>query len=96
MAGLYTYQNPFLGNKNKLVKAFSKRNSIFSSFSVVFYASTPAPTQAFAPTSASASVLSLLERYIDKNLQKTTKLTLKSFVKGQKHSQLQITFIPYK
>ena len=32
--------------------------------------------------------LGLLGRYMHKNLQKATKLILKLFVKGQKHSQL--------
>ena len=45
-------------------------------------------TQAFilipllAQAQASASTLSLLERYMDKNLKKTIKLLLKLFIKG--------------
>ena len=45
--------------------------------STVSYASTAAPTQAFA--SAPASVLGSPGRYMDKNLQKATKMALESF-----------------
>ena len=47
----------------------------------------PIPTVfcAFSP----ASTLGLLGRYIDKDLQRATKLALKLFVKNQKHGQLQ-------
>ena len=51
----------------------------------------PALTQAPALTlvSALASVLGLLSRYTDEDLQRATKLVLESFFKGQKHGQLQ-------
>ena len=48
-------------------------------------AQTPVPAQVFASIPASASVLGLLERYTDENLQEATKLILELFVKNQKH-----------
>lgn len=63
-------------------------NSIFA----ISYTSTPTsmPAQAlsFTPALDFASVLEVPEKYTNKNLQKTTKLTLESFVKSQKYSQL--------
>ena len=52
---------------------------------------TPEPTPAVsrAPTSAPASALGPPGRYTDKNLQRTTKLALELFIKGQEHGQLQ-------
>ena len=43
------------------------------------------PTQALASTPALASALGLLRRYTNKNLQRATKLALKSFLKGPEH-----------
>ena len=57
-------------------------------------ASNPAPAQAPASTPAFASALGPPERYTDKDLQKATKLTLKLFVKGQEHGQLQANSAP--
>ena len=45
----------------------------------------PVPTQASAPILALASALGSLGRYTDKDLQRTIKLALELFVKGQKH-----------
>ena len=59
-------------------------------------AQTPVSTQAPAPILASASVPGLPGRYMDKNLQKATKLALESFVKGQKYGQLQASSAPCK
>ena len=41
-----------------------------------------APVQALTPTSTPASVSGLSERYTDEDLQRVTKLALKSFIKG--------------
>ena len=46
---------------------------------------TPVPAQALTFTSAPAFIPGLPGRYTDENLQKATKLALKSFVKGQEH-----------
>ena len=51
----------------------------------VSYTLTPAPAQALAP--APAFVSDSPGRYTDKDLQRATKLALKSFVKGQEHGQ---------
>ena len=61
-------------------------------------AQTPVPTEALAPTQApaSASVPGSPGRYIDKDLQKATKLALESFVKGQEHDQLQASSVSCK
>ena len=48
---------------------------------------TPICALVLAFISAPTPVLGLLRRYLDKNLQKATKLALKLFVKGQEHSQ---------
>ena len=80
----------------------STNNSGTSVFThAVSCASTPAPAQTFVltevsvPTQALAliptptSTLGPPGRYIDKDLQRTTKLTLELFVKSQEHGQLQ-------
>ena len=54
--------------------------------SAVFRAPSPTPTYALAPTPALASALGPPGRYTNKDLQRATKLALKLFVKGQKHS----------
>ena len=48
------------------------------------------PAISCAPTfaSAPASVPGPLKRYMDEDLQRTTKLALELFVKGQEHGQL--------
>ena len=87
MAGLRTRRNPLFGSKNELARALTNGNST----SAIFYAPISTPTQALAPTFASAavSISGLSSRYTDKDLQRATKLTLKLFVKGQEHGQLQ-------
>ena len=82
MASLRTYRNPFFCGKDKLAKAPTKEDSILA----ISHAPILALAQAFA--SAPASTLGPPERYIDKDLQKATKLALKLFVKDQKHVQL--------
>ena len=54
---------------------------------IISHTPIPAPAQALAPTLAPtpASVPGPPGRYTDENLQRATKLALKSFVKGQKH-----------
>ena len=75
MAGLRTRCNPLFSSKDEFAKASTKENST-SPLSLV-----QAPTQVFALTSASAFASSLLERYMDKDLQRATKLALKLFIK---------------
>ena len=62
----------------------------------VFCVPTPTPTQAPTPTPAPASALGSPKRYMDKDLQRTTKLVLELFVKGQEHGQLQANSAPCK
>ena len=59
---------------------------------------TPEPTSAVfrAPTPAPAFALGPLRRYTDEDLQRTTNLTLKLFVKGQEHGQLQANSASYE
>ena len=82
MASLCTRRNPPFSGKDKLVGALTKGNSI----PTVFRASTLALVQAPAPTltsaSAPASAPGPLRRYIDKELQRATKLALELFIKG--------------
>ena len=73
-------------------------SAVFPTFTSVpaqtsFPTKAPAPTQAPAFTSAPASTLGPLGRYTDEELQRVTKLALKSFVKGQEHGQLQVKSI---
>ena len=84
IAGLYTRSNAggvFTDNSGNLKPTIAVSYAFTPTLAQIF-----ALAQALAPTLASASALGLLGRYTDKNLQKTTKLALKSFVKGQKHS----------
>lgn len=48
----------------------------------------PAPVQIFVPA------LCLPNWYINKNLQRATKLTLESFIRSQEHGQLQTNSAP--
>ena len=70
--------------------------SVVSCISTPALAQTPAPAQAPALTPAPASVPGPPRRYTDKKRQKATKLALKSFIKGQKHGQLQGISAPCK
>ena len=90
MAGLYTRCNFSLGGKDKLAKAFIKRNST----PAVFRAPTPVPAQAPAPTLAPTSASGPPGRYTDEDLQRATKLALELFVKGQEHGQPQANSTP--
>ena len=69
---------------------FTNDNGIPKPISVISCAPTftSVPAQILALISTSTSASSLLERYIDKNLQRATKLILKLFAKDQKHNQL--------
>ena len=67
-------------------KAFTNDSGTPDPTSAVSYALTPAPVQASAFTLALIFTPSLLSRYMDKNLQRATKLALKLFVKGQKYN----------
>ena len=81
-------------------RAPTNNNGTFQPIPAVSCAFTPAlanisaPAQAFTP--APASTLGPPGRYTDNNLQRTTKLALKLFVKCQEHSQLQANFAPCK
>ena len=80
-------------------KVFINKNNILVSIFAIFCILTFAPAQTFflikvfiltqlfflIKTPALASASGSLGRYIDKNLQKATKLILKLFVKGQKY-----------
>ena len=72
-------------------------SGIFVSTPAVFCALIFTPVQTLAPAQAFTSAFTfasgLPERYIDKNLYRAIKLTLKLFVKGQKYGQLQANFI---
>ena len=59
---------------------------------ILIKAFTPIQASTLVPTSAP----SLLGKYTNKNLQKTTKFALKSIVKGQEYSQLQKNSTTYK
>ena len=85
MAGPCTRRNPPFGGEDELAEAPTEGNST----PAISRAPTPAPAQALAPTSAPtpASVPGPPGRYTDKNLQRTTKLALELFVKGQEHGQ---------
>ena len=76
MAGSYTRRNA--GG------TFTNDSSTLKPTSAVFCTSTSALARVLIPTLASTptSVPGLLERYKHKNLQRATKLTLESFVKG--------------
>ena len=63
--------------------------------SVLAKAPTPVQAPTPTPTSASDSVLGPSGRYTDKDLQRSTKLTLELFVKGQEHVQLQESTAPH-
>ena len=90
MAGPRTRRNPPLGGKDELAGAPTEGNSTLA----VSRAPNPAPAQAPAPTSAPASTPGPPGRYTDKDLQRATKLALKSFVKSQEHGQLQANSAP--
>ena len=89
-------------------RAFTNNSGIIIPTPAVFHVSTLAPartlvpskgfapTQAFALTFAPAFAPGPPERYIDKDLQGVTKLAPKSFIKSQKHGQLQANSKPFK
>lgn len=85
------YYNLLLNGKNKLaenaLKAFIKSNSIATLTLIIFYVFTYALDQAL--------ILSLPEIYINTNLQKTSKLALELFIKGQKYGKLQPSTTSY-
>ena len=83
MVSLRIYRNLPLGGKDELVGVSIKRNST-PAISHIFI---PVFAQALALAPTSASISGPPGRYTDKNLQRTTKLTLKSFVKGQEYGQ---------
>lgn len=72
-----TYYNFSLVSKDELTgKALSKDSNISILLPNIFYTLTPIPTQILIPAPG------LLGIYTDMNLQKTTMLVLKLFVKG--------------
>ena len=56
------------------------------SYALIFV---PVHASALTLVLAFASILSLLNKYTDEDLQRATKLALQLFVKNQKHGQLQ-------
>ena len=56
--------------------------------------SEPIPAVSRTPTPASA--LGPPRRYTDEDLQRATKLALKSFIKGQEHGQLQASSVSHE
>ena len=81
MAGLYTCRNLPLGRKDELAKVPIEGNGILA----IFYALTLALARASAYTPIPVLALGPQARYIDKDLQRATKLALELFLKGQKH-----------
>ena len=57
---------------------------------------TPAVSRAPTPAPAPASASGPPGRYTDEDLQRTTKLALELFVKGQEHGQLQASSVSRK
>lgn len=88
MAKTRTCHNPAPTGKNKLakntVRAPTKNNSTFTSILAVFRALTPVLAQ--DPVLAKVFISGSLDIYTDENLQKTTRLALELFMKGQKYS----------
>ena len=82
MTGLYTHR--------KVGGAPTNNNGTSKPTPAIFCASTLTPAQVSVPTPTLA--LDLLGRYMDKNLQKATKLALELFVKGQEYGQLKANF----
>ena len=82
MAGPPACCNFFRAGKDELAEETATDGS---STSIISRILTPALSQVFALTQAPASAIDPPDRYRDENLQKTTKLALKSFVKDQKH-----------
>ena len=90
MAGPHTCCNFFADGKDKLAgKTFTNDSGTLKPTPAVSHTPIPAlaqilaPAQALAPTPATASTSGPPARYIDKDLNGTTKLALELFVKGQ-------------
>lgn len=77
MAILRICRNFVLVGKNKIVQGVFIKNNTY----------TPTPTISQTHTPTFASFLSLAVLYTNINLQKTTTLALKLFIKNQKHRQ---------
>ena len=75
-------------------RVFTNDSGSLNPILTVFYISTSilALVQALILIFATVSTSKLSEKYIDKDLEKATKLALKSFVKSQKHDQLKANF----
>lgn len=63
-------------------RASTEGSSILTLISAAFYTSTPAPVQILTLTPGPTGI------YTDINLQKTIRLTLKSFIRKQEHDLL--------
>ena len=87
MVGPRTQYNPPFAGKDKLVRKASFKSSGMST--LIF-----AVSRAFTPVFAPAFALGLSDRYMDKDLQRITKLALESFVQGQEYGQLQANPTP--
>lgn len=70
-------------------RASTNNNNTFVLIPAVFCAFTPMPAQTFSLTLTLASALGPPDIYINEDLQKTIKLALKLFVRGQDYDQLK-------
>lgn len=88
MAGLYIYYNLVFIGKDELVgKVFTKNSNTLILSPNIFQAQIFAPTQASAPTQAPAPTSGLPNMCTNVDLQKTTRLALELFFKGQKYGK---------
>lgn len=81
MTGLYIYCKFFLINKDQFVKNALIKCSIL----------TPSRTTLRAFILALTPALGLLVIYTNKNIERATKLAIKSFIQGQEYGQTNFT-----
>lgn len=82
MIDRYICRNLFSAGKDEFVRRiFTHGSDILT----IFRTFIPTLPQVPGPVQPSALALSTLDRYINKNLQKATKLASKSFIQGQVH-----------
>ena len=89
---------PPIGKNKPAGEALTEGSSTPTLIFVVFCSLIPALAQASAPAQAFAPVQTPVPGppglYTDADLQKATKLTLESFLRGQEHGQLQANTTP--
>lgn len=92
IAGLYTHRNPVPVGKDELAKNVTTESSnTFILSLAIFWAQTSTPAWILAHAQAPALASGLPDIYTNINLQKTTRLALKSFVESQKYSKANST-----